>query len=78
MTTKKKAAAVPPPAAPKGRAGLAMIAGHFAPAVQRELKILAIREQTTVQSLLVEALTHLFTQRGLPSVAELENEKGTK
>jgi len=74
MTTKKKAAAPAP--ALDSRAGRVMIAGHFAPAVQTELKILAVREGTTVNALLGEALNLLFTSRGLPSVAKLE--KGTK
>jgi hypothetical protein len=70
MTTKKATAAAAPPA--NMRAGRVMIAGHFAPAVQRELKILAVRETTTVQALLGEALTALFQKRGLPTVAQLE------
>jgi hypothetical protein len=49
-----------------------MIGGHFLPAVQRELKILAIREGKTLGQLLSEALSDLLVKRGLPSVEKLE------
>jgi hypothetical protein len=57
-----------------GRAGRVMIGGHFLPPVQRELKILAAEESTTVAKLLSEALTLLFTKRNRPSVDKLENQ----
>lgn len=70
----KKPAAVTSNGNPKqpGRVGLVMVAGHFMPAVQRELKILAAREDSTVAELLREALTLLFAKRRLPSVDKLE------
>lgn len=58
-----------------GRVGRVMVAGHFAPAVQRELRILAAQESTTVAELLREALTLLFVKRGLPTVDKLEGLK---
>jgi archaellum component FlaG (FlaF/FlaG flagellin family) len=58
-----------------GRVGRVVIAGHFLPTVQREIKILAARESTTVAELLREALTLLLVKRGLPSVDKLEGEK---
>ena len=58
-----------------GRVGRVMIAGHFLPPVQRELKILAAREDTTIAELLREALTLLFLKRGLASVDKLEGAK---
>jgi hypothetical protein len=54
------------------RAGRVLIGGHFLPAVQRELKILAIREGKTLHQVIAEAYSDLLTKRGLPSVAELE------
>lgn len=58
-----------------GRIGRVMIGGHFLPPVQRELKILAVREDSTVNELLREALTMLFAKRGLPGVDKLEGVK---
>lgn len=46
------------------RDGKRQIAGWFDQAVQRELKMIAAREDTNVQALLDEALTLLFKQRG--------------
>jgi hypothetical protein len=54
------------------RAGRVLIGGHFLPAVQRELKILAIREGKTLHQVIAEAYSDLLIKRGLPSVAELE------
>lgn len=74
-TAKKPAAlAVTANGKPKqpGRIGRVVIAGHFMPSVQRELKILAATESTTVAQLLREALTLLFSKRGIPSVDKLE------
>jgi hypothetical protein len=87
MTTKKtNPAAARKPAAvtatgkaiQPGRAGHVMIAGHFTPSVQRELKILAIREGKTLSRLLSEALSDLLVKRGLPSVEKLEAADGKR
>jgi len=84
MTSKTaKKAPAPPPAAvtangnkiAPGRIGRVMIGAHFLPPVQRELKILAARESTTVAELLREALTMLFSKRGIPTVDKLEGVK---
>jgi hypothetical protein len=81
MTTKKKK---PTPAAATtasgrpiqpSRVGRVMIGGHFLPTVQRELKILAAQEGSTMGDLLREAVTLLLSKRGLPSVDKLEGLK---
>ena len=41
------------------------IGGYFEPEVARRLRMLASEEETTVQELLTEALSLLFTKRGL-------------
>ena len=41
------------------------VGGYFAPEVARRLRMLASEEETTVQELLTEALTLLFSKRGL-------------
>ena len=60
----------PEPEAPPARAkrpsreGRRLVAGHFEPAVARQLKLLAAEEDTTVQALLEEALDLLFVKKG--------------
>jgi len=46
------------------REGQRLIAGHFAPKVAKQLKLLAAEEDTTVQALLEEALNLLFVKKG--------------
>jgi hypothetical protein len=79
--TKKKTSKPVPPASrttangnpiQPGRIGRVMIGGHFLPAVQAELKILAIREGKTLGEILREAISDLLTKRGLPTVEQLE------
>lgn len=45
---------------PPSRQGKKAIAGHFDPAVSKQLKQLALEQDTTVQDLLAEALNDLF------------------
>jgi hypothetical protein len=56
------------PSSPKfhrpSREGRRLIAGHFDPKVAKQLKLLAAEEETTVQSLLEEALDLLFVKKG--------------
>jgi hypothetical protein len=52
-----------------GRAGRVLIGGHFAPAVQTALRILAAEERTTMQALLTEAINLLLTKRHKPAIA---------
>jgi hypothetical protein len=46
------------------RSGTRLIAGHFDPAIARQLRMLAAEEDTTIQSLLGEALNLLFVKKG--------------
>lgn len=75
---KKQAVAEAPPApaetrpkegVPPSRAGKKVIAGHFDPAVVRQLKQLALDQDATVQQLLGEALNDLFTKHSLKPIA---------
>jgi len=59
-------------AAPKGlssaqrpsRAGTKLVAGHFDPRIARQLRMIAVEEDSTVQALLEEALELLFVKKG--------------
>ena len=42
------------------RAGKKLIAGHFDPAIHRQLKQLSVNADTSIQDLLAEALDDLF------------------
>jgi hypothetical protein len=46
------------------RRGTKLIGGHFPPEVSTQLRILAAEGETTVQSLLAEALDDLFVKKG--------------
>jgi hypothetical protein len=61
-----KAAAIP---RPPSREGKRAIAGHFDPAVSRQLRYLALENDTSVQALLREALNDLFRKYGKSSIA---------
>ncbi len=52
-----------------GRAGTRLIGGHFPPEVARQLRMLAAEEDTTVQSLLEEAIDLLFVKKGKSAIA---------
>lgn len=52
-----------------GRKGQKLIAGHFDQAVSKQLRQIALDENTTVQELLREALNDLFTKKGKPNIA---------
>ena len=58
-----------PSRVPPSRAGKKTIAGHFDPAVSRQLRQLALEEDTSVQELLREALNDLFDKRKRPPLA---------
>jgi hypothetical protein len=78
ITAEPPAAAVAAPATPESREqgregkktsqpsreGTRMIAGHFPPAVSKQLKIIAAEEDSSVQELLGEALNLLFIKKG--------------
>ncbi|MDJ0733224.1 MAG: hypothetical protein QNJ47_03910 [Nostocaceae cyanobacterium] len=54
---------------PPSRKGKKAIAGHFDPAVSKQLKQLALEEDTTVQALLAEALNDLFEKYDKKAIA---------
>lgn len=51
------------------RVGTRAVGGHFAPEVQKQLKLLAVENDTTNQELLREALNLLFSNYGKPPIA---------
>lgn len=50
------------------REGKRLIAGHFTPKVAKQLKLLAVEEDKSVQALLEEALELLFVKKGKSKV----------
>jgi hypothetical protein len=54
---------------PPSRQGKKMISGHFDKDVHRQLKILAIERDTSIQNLLSEALNALFERNNKPPIA---------
>ena len=64
-TTPKPTTAVVPPS----RQGKKMISGHFDKDVHRQLKMLALEKDTSIQGLLSEALNALFERNNKPPIA---------
>jgi hypothetical protein len=58
-----------PVARPPSRQGKKTVAGHFDPAVSRQLREIALVEDSSVQDLLKEAINDLFVKRGKPPIA---------
>ena len=54
---------------PPSRAGKKVVAGHFDPAVIRQLKVLAMDNDSSIQALLAEALNDLFEKHSLKPIA---------
>jgi len=54
---------------PPARQGAKHIGGYFDPVVSRQLKTIAVDEDSSVQALLGEALDMLFQSRGKPMIA---------
>jgi hypothetical protein len=52
-----------------GRVGKVNLTGYFDPRVKRQLRQIALDEDTTIQELLAEALDDLFAKRGKPEIA---------
>ena len=52
-----------------GRRGKKTIAGFFDPAASRQLKKIALDEETNIQELLREAINDLFEKRGKSRIA---------
>ena len=57
------------PAPKPSRADKRQIAGWFEPAVSKALRHLAIERDTSLQSLMAEALDDLFAKYGKPRIA---------
>jgi hypothetical protein len=57
---------------------MVVVAGHFPPEVQTQLKIMAAEERTTVQVLLGEALDLLFAKRHKPQIAIKSRERSQR
>jgi hypothetical protein len=51
------------------REGKKVVAGYFDPAVSRQLKQLALEENSSLQDLLREAINDLFRKRGKSAIA---------
>ena len=61
------------------RAGKRQVAAYFPAPVQKQLKLLMVENDTTVQNLLAEALNDLFAKYGKPEIAptaEQESQAG--
>lgn len=56
-------------AQPPSRQGKKVISGYFDPAASRQLRMLAVEQDTTVQALLEEALNDLFKKHDRAAVA---------
>jgi hypothetical protein len=57
-----------PPRTP-GREGKKAIVGFFPPQVSKQLKQIAVDEDTSIQDLMAEALNDLFLKRSKPAIA---------
>lgn len=53
------------------REGKQLIAGHFPKSVAKQLKLLSVEEDTSVQELLGEALDLLFVKKGRARIADI-------
>jgi len=60
-----------PVAQRSSRVGTKLVAGHFDPRIARQLRMIAAEEDTTVQSLLEEALDLLFVKKGKARLDEI-------
>jgi hypothetical protein len=66
----------PPPAEPERKAnrpdreGKSLVAAHVNKHAAKQLRMLAVEHDTTVQALVVEALNLLFKNYGKPQIAE--------
>lgn len=54
---------------PPSRTGKRVVAGHFDPVVIRQLKLLAMDNDTSIQAMLAEALNDLFEKHNMKPLA---------
>jgi hypothetical protein len=52
------------------------IGGYFDPAVSKQMRAIALEEDSSVQALLEEAMDMLFQSRNLPQIATRKDKKG--
>lgn len=69
LQSTRTTAAAAPRSGSNGRNSRKHIGGYFDPAVSRQLRLMAVEEDTTIQQLLEEALGLLFEARGKPVIA---------
>lgn len=56
-----------------GRVGKTNVTGYFPKEVKMQLRLLAAERETTIQTLLAEALNGLFAKYGKPEIAPIED-----
>ena len=56
-------------ALPPSRQGKKALTGFFDPAALKQIKMMAVTEDTTIQALLTEALNDLFKKHSKPPIA---------
>ena len=56
------------PGRSRSRIGKSFVGGYFPPEVAKQVKMLAVEQDTTVQSLTGEALNYLFAAYGKPQI----------
>lgn len=61
-----------------GRSRKTNITGFFAPAVKRQLRLMAAEQDRTIQDLLAEGINFLFAAHGKAEIAERENTRERK
>ena len=59
---------------PSGRVGKAMVAGWYDKAAVKQLRMIAVNRETTIQQQLGRAINLLFREEGLPALAQIERE----
>jgi hypothetical protein len=57
-----------------GRAGKSMVAGWYDKAAVKQLRMIAVNKETTIQQQLGRALNLLFREEGLPALAQIERD----
>jgi hypothetical protein len=65
----------PPSTKASGRAGKAMVAGWYDKAAVKQLRMIAVNRETTIQQQLGRAINLLFREEGLPALAQIEREE---
>ena len=57
------------------RKGKTLIGAHFDPAIKRQLKTIAVQEDTSIQALLEEAINNLICNRETVSIRKISWKK---